>query len=113
MAQRDVQRKLKQRQFEASRPKLVDLVYPLNRYYKAYSPFTMYLPSRTLLFKMMKACCGCKTIDDLWIIKAGTRPTSDNEENSEDKSDEDCAEDEGNHLEHLLHDEGKHEHHLE
>lgn len=27
----------------------------------------VYLPSKELLFKMMRACFGCQTKDDLWI----------------------------------------------
>ena len=46
-----------------------NLVYPLNRYHHEYSPCSMYIPSRTLLFKLMKACCGCEDIHDLWLMK--------------------------------------------
>lgn len=44
------------------RPKTVtDLVYNLNRYQHDHSPMIIYIPSKAILFKMMRACVGCKT----------------------------------------------------
>ena len=51
----------------------VDLVYPFHRYSPDYSPTFIYLPSPSLLFKMMKACIGVQTYKDLWIYNSDFR----------------------------------------
>lgn len=44
-----------------------DLVYPQNRYKRGIIPNMMYVPGKHLLFKMMRACLGCKHESDLWF----------------------------------------------
>ena len=51
----------------AEEKKICDLVYNIKRYEKHRCPFTIYLPSRGIMFKMMKACIGCDLTSDLWF----------------------------------------------
>ena len=44
-----------------------DLIYKIQRFSEENSPMIVYLPSKQLLFKMMRACFGCQTKEDLWI----------------------------------------------
>ena len=44
-----------------------DLIYMPNRYDEVHSPLCVYIPSKALLFKMVRACLGCKSVEDLWI----------------------------------------------
>ena len=39
--------------------KKVNLTYHLDRYFEENSPICVYIPSKLLVFKMMKACIGC------------------------------------------------------
>ena len=44
-----------------------NLIYGLSRYEEDYSPMSLYIPNKPLLFKMMKACVGVNRIEELWI----------------------------------------------
>lgn len=46
-----------------------DMVYGQSRYRKDNSPHTLYIPSRKLLFKIMRACIGVDQVKDLWFNK--------------------------------------------
>ena len=46
---------------------MTDLVYHENRYKEDCSPYTIYLPSNDVMFKMMRACLGCEKDYDLWF----------------------------------------------
>jgi hypothetical protein len=48
--------------------KEVKLIYPLIRYDPDDSPMTIYIPTRSVMFKLMRACLGCKHVEDLWIF---------------------------------------------
>ena len=53
------------------------LVYDRNRYDPDNSPLMIYVPSREMLFKMMKACIDVDSIYELWIYddeEKGTTP---------------------------------------
>ena len=43
------------------------LIYNRKRNCEDFSPMCVYIPSRDLIFKMMRACIGCEKIEDLWI----------------------------------------------
>ena len=51
----------------------------MNRYFEEYSPFSIYIPSKNIIFKIMKACCGCNSIADLWIANINPLDTDDAE----------------------------------
>lgn len=42
-------------------------VYPQSYYRPGQSPSCVYIPSREIMFKMMRACIGIQEEDDLWI----------------------------------------------
>ena len=42
-------------------------VYPTSRYRPDQSPKIIYIPSRYLMIKILRACFGCATADDLWF----------------------------------------------
>ena len=46
---------------------LTDLVYPAYRYVDGQIPIMMFIPGKHMLFKMMRACLGCKSENDLWF----------------------------------------------
>ena len=46
----------------------IKLIYPRDRYTSEHSPMTIYIPTREIMFKMMRACLGCKNVEDLWIF---------------------------------------------
>ena len=48
------------------------LVYPIARYQEDQSPTSIYMPHKTVLFSMMKACIGIEEVRDLWIFQAKT-----------------------------------------
>ena len=50
--------------------KITDLVYPESRYVEGCSPIMMFIPGKHLLFKMQRACLGCKNENDLWFNRA-------------------------------------------
>ena len=43
------------------------LVYPEYKYQKKQSPNAMYFPGTYILWKMMRACLGCQTPQELWF----------------------------------------------
>ena len=44
-----------------------DLVYHESRYTEDYSPLVIYVPSKMVLVKLMRACMACDDPSDLWI----------------------------------------------
>ena len=42
-------------------------VYPMKRYIKDWSPLCLYIPSKDILFKLMRACVGAEQETDLWF----------------------------------------------
>lgn len=44
-----------------------DMVYPKSRYFDEYSPMIIYIPSKPMMVKIMRACMGCQSPADLWI----------------------------------------------
>ena len=44
-----------------------DLVYHESRYSEEYSPLVIYMPSKMVLVKLMRACMACDDPSDLWI----------------------------------------------
>ena len=44
-----------------------DLVYPKSRYQEGQSPLLIYLPSRKIMFQIMRACIGVDHVSDLWF----------------------------------------------
>jgi len=47
------------------------LVYPESRYGPDESPAAIHLPSRDVMFKLMRACIGVEKPADLWINQKG------------------------------------------
>ena len=47
--------------------KRLKLIYFKQRY-SENSPMTVYIPTKDIMFKMMRACLGCQNIEDLWIF---------------------------------------------
>lgn len=43
------------------------LIYNSRRNKEEDSPLCVYIPSKDLMFKMMRACIGCECVEDLWI----------------------------------------------
>lgn len=43
------------------------LIYNRKRNLEELSPMCVYIPSKELMFKMMRACIGCEKPQDLWI----------------------------------------------
>jgi hypothetical protein len=56
----------------------VDLAYPVKCFNEETSPSCVYIPSCEIMFKLMKACVGCSTPEDLWIFKMEYTPRSSN-----------------------------------
>lgn len=44
-----------------------DWVYPEFRYKKGFSPYCIYIPTKEMMLKIMRACIGVKKKEDLWI----------------------------------------------
>jgi hypothetical protein len=44
-----------------------DLAYERKRYIQDNSPYCIYLPSKEIMFKLMRACIKCEEISELWI----------------------------------------------
>ena len=44
-----------------------NLVYEKERYFIDQSPYRKYIPNKETMFKLMRACVDCKTVDDLWV----------------------------------------------
>ena len=58
-------------------PVKVGLAYKIGRYNDDESPTCIYLPTRQLLFKMMRACIGVEEPEELWIYNSATGFTVD------------------------------------
>ena len=43
------------------------LVYPKSRFTKEHTPMIIYIPSREMMIKIMRASMGCQRIEDLWF----------------------------------------------
>ena len=46
-----------------------DLVYRIDRYNEENSPVVTYFPSKLVLYKLMRACIGVESEEDLWCYK--------------------------------------------
>ena len=46
-----------------------NLIYPEYKYRKDECPACIYVPSRPLLLKILRACMGCSSSKDLWFNK--------------------------------------------
>jgi hypothetical protein len=44
-----------------------DFVYPINRLVYSLSPSTIYMPSKKVLFKLMRSCIGVNEVEELWF----------------------------------------------
>ena len=44
-----------------------DIIYPLTRFHPKDTPMIIYIPSKEIMFKMMRACVNCKTPEELWV----------------------------------------------
>lgn len=42
-------------------------IYPDSRYCAEHSPMIIYVPSRVIMIKLMRACMGCDKPEDLWF----------------------------------------------
>ena len=45
----------------------LDFVYPKTRLSEQRSPLTIYLPTKEVMLKLMRACIGVQAIDQLWF----------------------------------------------
>lgn len=50
----------------------LDRVYPETRMIDGFSPTVIYIPSREIMFKMMRACIGVTDPKDLWIFNSSS-----------------------------------------
>ena len=46
------------------------LIYKASRFHEKHSPNCLFLPSSDFLFKMMRACIGAKSPEELWIYNS-------------------------------------------
>lgn len=46
------------------------LNYPENRLIKGQSPIQIFIPSKEIMIKLMRACICVEKVDDLWISKS-------------------------------------------
>ena len=44
-----------------------DFVYPMSRMDEYSSPRVIYLPSKDVMLKLMRACIGVRFVDELWF----------------------------------------------
>ena len=58
---------IEERQYEDI--KVEKYIYPESRYKEGQSPRTIFLPTRHIFFKMIRACMGCESPEDLWFNK--------------------------------------------
>ena len=49
--------------------KFNDRVYPDSRYSPRMTPFSIYIPCKEVMLKLMRACIKVKHSEDLWIFK--------------------------------------------
>ena len=47
--------------------KASDFVYPMPRMVFGLSPTTIIMPSKKMLFKLMRACIGVSSLEELWF----------------------------------------------
>ena len=47
--------------------KEIPLMYSVTRYIEGNSPKALYIPSKLVLFKLMRACLGVYDENDLWF----------------------------------------------
>ena len=47
--------------------KRIAMVYPKERYNEGNSPYTIYIPSKDIMFKLMRACIHAEDPTDLWF----------------------------------------------
>ena len=47
--------------------KASDFVYPIPRLVFGISPTTIFMPSKKILFKLMRACIAVSSVEELWI----------------------------------------------
>jgi hypothetical protein len=45
----------------------VDLVYNVRRLQNGYSPSVVMIPTNEVMFKLMRACVGVYSVQDLWF----------------------------------------------
>ena len=63
------------------------LVYAESRFKEEFSPMVIYVPSRLIMMKLMRACIACEFPGDLWI--GGLEYTmTDHRENLDPDADE-------------------------
>jgi len=43
------------------------LIYPAYKYNKEWSPTCVYIPSKQMLLKIIRACMGVLKVEDLWF----------------------------------------------
>ena len=48
-----------------------ELAYHESRYIPGFSPYVTYVPSKEVMFKLMRACIGVTDAEDLWINGKG------------------------------------------
>ena len=46
-----------------------NFVYAEERLQKEISPYCIFVPRKEVMWKMMRACIGCKETSDLWIFQ--------------------------------------------
>lgn len=46
-----------------------DYAYAESRLIKGFIPTVVYVPTKEMMFKMMRACIGVTKVQDLWINK--------------------------------------------
>ena len=47
--------------------KIDDMVYGPTRYIKGFSPYCIYIPTKEIMVKIMRACVGVKDPKELWV----------------------------------------------
>ena len=53
--------------FGTQKFELEKYVYPTFRYIKGQSPMQIYMPSKQILLKLVRACIGCSNESELWF----------------------------------------------
>lgn len=52
-----------------------NLVYPKARYAKGQSPLMIYIPSKQIMLKIIRACIGCNIVEEIWLNRDETIPS--------------------------------------
>lgn len=55
--------------FDGSTCNITDLVYPKSKYVLEGSPKCSYIPTKAVMFKMMRACVEVQAIEDIWFYR--------------------------------------------